>query len=568
MDDRAQPFRESLQVEYAELCRVVAAQIGGTAFWYEPDQIRQELPEALLRHPGDQKWSEASRKKLLAFFLSVSPEEGEGTLVVPTDEGPSARWFRLCYTWMGRGAVVSVQDVTEQRELLLLGHICRGNWNIPGIKANLFCCVADLTRDQVLHDFHGAREGTHYSSVAAKLCQQYVDPWDRRTCLSMLSRSGLLAREARGETSVERTVRPAAGCGLNGRLLIRVDMVREPYSGNLCARLFLGLQEEAAAAGGELRNQLPWDDTTGAYRREVFLAQLVSRQGEGTLVVIRVDQLDQVNDVLGSRMGDQVLRELTRTLTALLREDEFLGRYGGAEFLMYLSQTSQELLEERLRIVCSVLHRELEQGIQVSVHLGAVPLGGQEESFDDLFEKARLALRSVRWKKEGGFAFYTPQMRELRKQTASPALPKGGAPDSRIFVRTFGYFDVFVDGVPIHFQGSQAKELMALLVDRRGGYLSSGEAIACLWENEPATKVTLARLRKVAMRLKCSLEEAGIADIMESKSGERRVVPEKFNCDYYDFLANGPSSGKVFPGAYMTNYSWAETTLANLTHEK
>ena len=103
---------------------------------------------------------------------------------------------------------------------------------------------------------------------------------------------------------------------------------------------------------------------------------------------------------------------------------------------------------------------------------------------------------------------------------------------------------------------------MALLVDRRGGYLSSAEAIAYLWENEPANQLTLTRLRKVAMYLKRSLEEAGVADIIEFRGSMRRIVPERVQCDYYDFLLREGEAS--FPGNYMSNYSWAESTLANL----
>lgn len=55
-------------------------------------------------------------------------------------------------------------------------------------------------------------------------------------------------------------------------------------------------------------------------------------------------------------------------------------------------------------------------------------------------------------------------------------------PEVRIFIRTFGYFDVFVNGSPILFRSEKAKELLALLVDRRGGYVSSSEAISILWK--------------------------------------------------------------------------------------
>lgn len=308
--------------------------------------------------------------------------------------------------------------------------------------------------------------------------------------------------------------------------------------------------------------QVQRDAVTGAYTRDAFAERLTAIQPrDGTLIVVRIGQLERVNDTQGSLAGDRILREQAKTLSVVLREGELLGRYGGAEFLIYLHKTSREMLEDRLRVICRLLTTDAGDDIKVSAHLGAVLLENEDGDFDDLHEKAGLALRSIRGSEESVFSVYTPEMRVLRDYVSeTPRL--GSAPDSRVYIRTFGYFDVFVDDKPIHFQGGQAKELMALLVDRRGGYLSSGEAIACLWENEPATKTTLTRLRKVAMRLKNSLEEAGIADIIQFNNGERRVVPEKFNCDYYEFLKNG--RGAVFPGSYMTNYSWAEATLANL----
>ena len=136
---------------------------------------------------------------------------------------------------------------------------------------------------------------------------------------------------------------------------------------------------------------------------------------------------------------------------------------------------------------------------------------------------------------------------------------------SRVRIRTFGYFDVFVDEKPIAFRNEKSKELLALLVDRRGGFVSSDEAIGFLWENEPANSVTLARYRKVALRLKNLLEEYGISDIMESVNGKRRIDTEKVQCDLYDYLTGQEEYAQLFKGSYLTNYSWGETTLAELT---
>ncbi len=144
-------------------------------------------------------------------------------------------------------------------------------------------------------------------------------------------------------------------------------------------------------------------------------------------------------------------------------------------------------------------------------------------------------------------------------------LPKENLP--RVYIRTFGYFDVFIDGKPIAFRNEKSKELLALLVDRRGGYITSGEAISFLWEEETVNSLTLARYRKVALRLKNILEEYGIADIVEAVDGKRRIVTEKVSCDLYEYLSGKVEYVPLFKGSYISNYSWGEVTLGELLGE-
>ncbi len=158
----------------------------------------------------------------------------------------------------------------------------------------------------------------------------------------------------------------------------------------------------------------------------------------------------------------------------------------------------------------------------------------------------------------------------LYKADGSTSMDKHGLPENRtVSIRTFGYFDVFVGDTPIAFRNKKSKELFALLVDRKGGYVTSEEAISFLWEDESANTLTLSRYRKVALRLKSTLEEYGIADIVESIDGKRRVVLEKVECDLYQYLSGKEEYAQLFKGSYLTNYSWGETTLGELmNHQK
>lgn len=148
---------------------------------------------------------------------------------------------------------------------------------------------------------------------------------------------------------------------------------------------------------------------------------------------------------------------------------------------------------------------------------------------------------------------------------SAPQSGETGTEGVTVSIRTFGYFDVFVDGKPIAFRSQKSKELFALLVDRRGGYVSSEEAIGFLWEDEPANPVTLSRYRKVALRLKNILEEYGISYVVESVDGKRRIATDRVRCDLYDYLSGAEEYSQLFKGSYLSNYSWGEKTLAELT---
>ena len=153
---------------------------------------------------------------------------------------------------------------------------------------------------------------------------------------------------------------------------------------------------------------------------------------------------------------------------------------------------------------------------------------------------------------------------ESSSEVSKPTLPE----NRTVSIRTFGYFDVFVGDTPIAFRNKKSKELFALLVDRKGGYVTSEEAISFLWEDEPTNTLTLSRYRKVALRLKSTLEEYGISDIVEAIDGKRRIVMDKVECDLYNYLSGKEEYSQLFKGSYLTNYSWGEMTLGELVNNQ
>ena len=133
-----------------------------------------------------------------------------------------------------------------------------------------------------------------------------------------------------------------------------------------------------------------------------------------------------------------------------------------------------------------------------------------------------------------------------------------------IEVKAFGRFDIFVNGRSLFFSNKKAKELFALLIDRRGGIVTMEQAIDVLWEERLLDDSTKTLYRIAAKNLRDTLAKEGCADVLIETRGQRSLDVKKIKCDYYDFI-NEPSKNKyLFNGEYMSDYSWGEFTLAKL----
>ena len=130
--------------------------------------------------------------------------------------------------------------------------------------------------------------------------------------------------------------------------------------------------------------------------------------------------------------------------------------------------------------------------------------------------------------------------------------------------KTFGYYDVFVQNKPVYFSSGKAKELLALLVDRRGGSVSTENAISMLWPNRDYDETVQSLFRKVLKSLRVSLSDAGISDILIDVRNQRSVDTEKFTCDLYACLQKDKAAMESYLGEYMQGYPWAQRTKQHL----
>ena len=98
------------------------------------------------------------------------------------------------------------------------------------------------------------------------------------------------------------------------------------------------------------RREASVDALTGLKNRRAFdlmLAELVAKNELFSLIIMDVDHFKQTNDQHGHLIGDRVLRQLARLLTASTRTTDTVTRYGGEEFAILLPKTG---LDDAMRV--------------------------------------------------------------------------------------------------------------------------------------------------------------------------------------------------------------------------
>ena len=130
--------------------------------------------------------------------------------------------------------------------------------------------------------------------------------------------------------------------------------------------------------------------------------------------------------------------------------------------------------------------------------------------------------------------------------------------EDRFWVKTFGNFDVFVDGKPLVFEREKAKEMLAYLIDRAGSSVTTEQLAVALWEDRVYDKTLKNYISTILGSLRKTLRQVGKEDILIKTHNHLSIDPNKIKCDAYDYEKGVASAVNSFRGEYMVNYSWAE----------
>jgi len=158
------------------------------------------------------------------------------------------------------------------------------------------------------------------------------------------------------------------------------------------------------------------DPLTALFNRRAF-EEIAFREMSGatrtglgiSLLMFDIDRFKQVNDQYGHTTGDAVLKAVAETLRASLRDEDFLCRWGGDEFLALLPRAKREpaqFVAERVLQAFNDFSFPLDgKSIPVAVSIGIATNEGGAKDLPALVELADDALYRAKEAGRKRFAF-------------------------------------------------------------------------------------------------------------------------------------------------------------------
>jgi diguanylate cyclase (GGDEF)-like protein len=177
------------------------------------------------------------------------------------------------------------------------------------------------------------------------------------------------------------------------------------------------------------------DELTGVYNRRQFLV-LADREWArcrrydmgAALLMLDVDHFKRVNDLHGHLAGDLMLREIARAIGDTLRHADFVGRFGGEEFIVFLAHADTlgaldvaERIRERVAAIALDWRGER---VSTTMSVGVGTLGSEHDSIGALIADADRALYTA--KHAGRNCVRTPAAVDAADVPSSIALPWSG----------------------------------------------------------------------------------------------------------------------------------------------
>ena len=321
------------------------------------------------------------------------------------------------------GRVTLFWDVTERKrqEAAVLASKAELQATIDAIPDLLY----EVTLDGRYRSYHSPRTeraGTPSDNLSGKLVQDLLPADAAKVVLTALSEANVSGLSIGRQFSIDET-QPG-----HGKQWFELSVSRKPVMQDE-APLFIVISRDitaSRAAADEIEHLAFYDPLTNLPNRRLLMDRLKQalassqRRGRGgALLFIDLDNFKTLNDTSGHEMGDKLLLQVARRLSACVRRSDTVARLGGDEFVIVLEDIAvlsgdvgknAGIVSEKVRLILSQPYLLDSQEHQSTVSIGITLFDSSSGAADELVKQADIAMYQAKAGGRNAIRFYDPNM--------------------------------------------------------------------------------------------------------------------------------------------------------------
>ena len=211
-------------------------------------------------------------------------------------------------------------------------------------------------------------------------------------------------------------------------IMVRIHAVASVRDKNKIKHFLVIISDitEQKFAEAKLLTLANYDSLTGLPNRTLLIDRVEegikhARRNTKSMAVffVDLDKFKQVNDSLGHKAGDELLKIIAERLNTKLREEDTVARLGGDEFVIMIEDvTSAETISTLVSEISDIIDIPVtlsSQIVSVSSSIGIAMFPGDGLNAEDLIKNADIAMYHAKKRGRSNFQFFTQQMDELVK---------------------------------------------------------------------------------------------------------------------------------------------------------
>jgi len=148
--------------------------------------------------------------------------------------------------------------------------------------------------------------------------------------------------------------------------------------------------------------------------RAAFALKLAQRSGKSlALLFLDLDNFKNINDSLGHKAGDHLLRAFAQRLESTVREEDTFARPGGDEFVFMLPNTDANGAAHAAQKIMDLLKSPFRiegYSLSVSSSVGIALYPDDGETLNQLYTNADIAMYRSKQKGRNTYSFFTPEL--------------------------------------------------------------------------------------------------------------------------------------------------------------